>query len=46
MQNPLESLKANALVAVHIEGYKKPPVIGKVTVVNDDSTFDFGVLER
>ena len=33
-------MKENAFVAVHIEGYKKPPVIGKVIAINNDSTFD------
>ena len=32
-------LRENVLVAVHIQGYKKPPVIGKVVSVKDGSTF-------
>ena len=40
MQNPLEMLHENVLVAVHIQGYKKP-VIGKVISVKDGSTLDF-----
>ena len=41
MANPLEALKENVFVAVNIEGYKNPPVIGKVKSVNtEDSTFE------
>ena len=45
VQNPLEVLRENVLVAVHIQGYKKPPVIGKVISVKDDSTFDVEYLK-
>ena len=45
VKNPLEVLPENALVAVHIQGYKKPPVIGKVISVKDDSTFDIEYLK-
>lgn len=39
--NPLEALKENVFVAVNIEGYKNPPVIGKVrSVSTEDSTFE------
>ena len=34
----------NVLVAVHIQGYKKLPVIGKVISVKDDSTFHIEYL--
>ena len=47
VQNPLEVLREseNVLVAVHIQGYKKPPVIGKVVSVRDGSTFDIEYLK-
>ena len=45
VQNPLEVLRENVLVAVHIQGYKKPPMIGKVISVKDDSTFDIEYLK-
>ena len=45
VQNPLEVLRENVLVAVHIQGYKEPPVIGKVVSVKDGSTFDIEYLK-
>lgn len=45
VQNPLEVLCENVLVAVHIQGYKKPPVMGKVISVKDGSTFDIEYLK-
>lgn len=45
VQNPLEVLHENVLVAVHIQGYKKPPVIGKVISVKDSFTFDIEYLK-
>ena len=45
VQNPLEVLRENVLVAVHIQGYKKPPVIGKVISVKDHCTFDIEYLK-
>ena len=44
-QNPLEVLCENVLVAVSIQGYKKPPVIGKVISVKDGSTFEIDYLK-
>ena len=46
VQNPLELLRENVLVAVHIQSYKKPPVIGKVISVKDGSTFDIEYLKE
>jgi len=45
VQNHLEVLHENVLVAVHIQGYKKPPVIGKVISVKDGPTFDIEYLK-
>ena len=46
VQYPLELLRENVLVAVHIQSYKKPPVIGKVISVKDGSTFDIEYLKE
>ena len=46
VQNLLELLRENVLVAVHIQSYKKPPVIGKVISVKDGSTFDIEHLKE
>ena len=41
VENPLQALKENVFVAVHIQDYNKPPVLGKVTAVHEeDSSFD------
>lgn len=45
VQNPLDVLRDDVLVAVHIQGYKKLPVMGKVISVKDGSTFDIEYLK-
>ena len=40
VETPPEALKVDSFIGVHIKDYNKTPVIERVTLINDNFTFD------